>query len=68
MKIKGNIFELEEVNGYSPSMIGVAYTDINQTRVFIPMKVLIRLYEGVKSDIERKGCRWEEFVNALFAE
>lgn len=66
MKIRGSLFVLEAVDGYSPSFDGVNYTDINKTKVFIPMKVLITLYEGARDDIERRQVNWEEFTSAFF--
>lgn len=67
MKV-GQIVELEDVaQGYSPVAGGVEYTDINGARVFIPMKLLVRLYEGVKWHHEKNADQpWDEFCNSLF--
>lgn len=67
MKI-GRIVELEDVaRGYSPVDGGVEYTDTSGARVFIPMKLLVRLYEGVKWHHERNVDQpWDEFCESLF--
>lgn len=69
MKI-GQIVELEDVrSGYSPVAGGVEYTDKSGARVFIPMTLLVRLYEGVKWHHERNSSQdWNEYCNSLFAE
>jgi hypothetical protein len=68
MKI-GKIIELEEVaSGWSPVYDGVEYTDASGARVFIPESLLVRLYEGVKWDFERKNPdgNWAEHCDRLF--
>lgn len=68
MKTQINSIVLEDSTGYSPTVDGVFYTDISGTRIFVPMKVLIRLYEGAKYDIERKGYDWAAFCASFFEE
>lgn len=67
MKI-GRIVELEDVaQGYSPVDGGVEYTDASGARVFIPVQLLVRLYEGVKWHHERNNTvDWDEFCGSLF--
>lgn len=67
MKI-GQFVELEDVaQGYSPGPEGVEYTDISGARVFIPMKLLVRLYEGAKWHHERNSDQpWETRCGNLF--
>lgn len=62
------LVELEEAVGYSPESNGVTYTDITGARVFIPMSLLVRLYEGTKEHFERRGVCWREYTDSLFKE
>lgn len=57
---------LEDSVGFLPSVDGVSYTDITGTKIHIPMKLLVRLYEGSKFHLEREGLDWERFTNSLF--
>jgi len=68
MKTQNNVILLEDVEGFLLTPFGVSYTDISGARLHIPMKVLVRLYEGAKYDAERKGVNWKEFCNSLFME
>ena len=45
---------------------GVDFTDESETNFHIPMKALIRLYEGTKFQMEKKGIDWDLFCNSLF--
>lgn len=67
MKI-GKIVELEDVgSGWSPVTGGAEYTDKSGARVFIPIALLVRLYEGVKSHHERNSdLDWEDYCDSLF--
>lgn len=68
MKI-GRIVELEDVGmGWIPVAGGVEYTDVSGARVFIPMALLVRLYEGVKHQHEQACVKpWEDFCKNLFS-
>ena len=66
MKTRNDTIVLEESSGYSPTVEGVFYTDISGARIFIPMRVLVRLHDGAKNDLERKGVDWEQFCTSLF--
>lgn len=63
-----NVIHLDEVRGYKPAQDGVFYTDKTGSQIFIPMAVLVRLYEGVQFDFERNGGDWKKFCNNLFVE
>ena len=69
MKI-GRIVELEDAaRGYNPVAGGVEYTDKSGARVFVPMALLVRLYEGVKWDHERACVTpWDEYCHNLLNE
>jgi hypothetical protein len=69
MKV-GLIVELEDVaQGYTPVAGGVEYVDMSGARVFIPMKLLVRLYEGAKWHHERNSDQpWERYCGHLFIE
>lgn len=66
MKTSKNTIILEDAIRYSPSEQGVDFVDETETRFHIPMKLLIRLYEGAKFHYIRNGGDWDEFCAALF--
>jgi len=66
MKTSKNQIILEDCASYSPTLEGVGYTDITGTRVFIPIKLLIRLSDGTREYLERRGTDWETFCENLF--
>ena len=68
MHTNNHMIVLDEVTGYTPTEIGVTYTDTTNTTVFIPITVLVRLYEGVKFNIERNDIDWTKFCDGLFKE
>jgi len=69
MKV-GKLIEIEDIgSGWTPVHNGVEYTDLSGARVFIPEKLLIRLYEGCKFVYEKhnqESQTWEEHCNSLF--
>ena len=67
MKMQNGRVILEDAASFSPTSIGVDYTDINGNKVHIPIKLLVRLYEGSKFHHERTSdFEWCEFCNGLF--
>jgi hypothetical protein len=68
MKV-GKIIELEDVlSGWSPVIGGVAYTDKSGARVFIPEKLLVRLYEGLRYHHEQNSDEtWSDRCDRMFA-
>lgn len=66
MKTQQNTIILEDSIGFSPTPHGVNYTDISGTRIHIPISLLVRLYEGTKEHMERKGVDWVKFCDSLF--
>jgi len=67
MKTNQNIIELEDANGgMSVQTHGVEYTDETGTRIYVPMKLVVHLYELAKYDLERQGYNWLEFTDSLF--
>ena len=72
MKI-GSVVELEDVrSGWSPVAGGVEYTDQSGARVFIPLKLLVRLHDGAKWHYEKNNrgseITWDEYCDSLFKE
>lgn len=65
MKTEGNLIVLEDSTGFTPHPHGVEYTDISGARVYVPMKLLVRLYEGTKYNFEKK-FDWDDFCDSLF--
>lgn len=66
MKTINNTIVLEDCSGYSPTVDGVFYTDITGVKIFIPIKLLIKLHDGTKEYLERSGIDWKYFYNKLF--
>lgn len=66
MKFVDGTCYLEEVRGYTPYDHGVRYTDKSGNEIYIPMKLLIQLYEGAKFQKERYGIDWKEFTDRFF--
>lgn len=67
MKTEGNMIVLEDSARFTPFTHGVEYTDVSGARVYVPMKLLVRLYEGTKYNFEKK-VDWDDFCNSLFEE
>lgn len=65
MKIEHGTVELEDAGSFSPNEDFVSYREVSGTQVRIPMKLLVRLYEGSKYHIGQKHD-WDEFCNTLF--
>lgn len=63
----GTLF-LEDAIRFAPDSSGVKYTDKSGTDVHIPMRLLVRLYEGVKHHMELREVDWDEFCSSLFDE
>lgn len=67
MKI-GRIVKLEDALSYAPVAGGVEYTDVSGARVFVPLKLLVRLYEGFKHQHEQACFQsWDEYCKSLFS-
>ena len=66
MRTSNSQIILEDCKGYSPTTDGVSYTDMAGTQIFIPMKLLVRLFDGTKEHLERTGVDWEVFVKNIF--
>lgn len=69
MKI-GKIVELEDVgSGWSPEHGGASYTDLSGARIFIPERLIVRLYEGLKWHHNNTHSNsWEMRCDAMFDE
>lgn len=65
MKTVNGTICLEDIRSSSPEKEGVYYTESTGVRIFIPMDVLIRLYDMTKHQIS-KSENWDEFCNNLF--
>lgn len=68
MKTKNGVIVLEDSTSFSSIEDGVGYTDISGTKFFIPMPLLIRLYEGTKYTFKKRGIDWDDFCESLFEE
>lgn len=67
MKLINGVVYLEDSVGFSPDIHGVKYKDTNGNNIYVPIKLLIRLYEGHKYNYEKKLCGvWEEYCDNLF--
>lgn len=66
MKTMNNTLVLENSKSFSVNTESIDYTDDSGTRVRIPLKLLVQLYEGAKYDFCRKGIDWEIFCKDLF--
>lgn len=65
---RGNLIILEDAKSFYPIATGIDYTDISGAKFHIPMKLLIRLYEGAKYDATQKNVNWDQFCAELFQE
>jgi hypothetical protein len=65
MKMSNGTVILQEVKSMSPLADAVAYTDIADNRVVIPLTVIIRLYELSKYDVEKRGGDWDSYCDHL---
>lgn len=66
MKSYKNRIFLERVVRFSPMEYGVDFTDESETNFHISMQDLVRLYEGVRFQMEKKGIDWGPFCYNLF--
>jgi hypothetical protein len=39
------------------------YRDTEETKIYIPLSVIIRLYELGKFETDRRGQNWDDFCN-----
>jgi len=66
MIIRKNTILLDDHAGFSPTREGVTYVDKTGVSIYVPLKLLVSLYEGTKFDMERRGIDWEQLTNNLF--
>ena len=66
MKTENNVIVLEDAIKYSPTKDGVNFTDVTGTKFHIPIKLLVRLYEGTKFHMERNEIDWDRFLDDVF--
>ena len=66
MKTQEGVIVLEDSKSFSPAADGVYYNDLSGMRVFVPYSLLVRLYEGARFGMRRKGINWEDFCDELF--
>jgi hypothetical protein len=65
---KGTIF-LEGISRFSPGIFDTTFIDNTEIRFVIDNIDIIRLYEGLKTKVERNLNRnWEDYCNNLFKE
>ena len=67
MEIKNGLVVLEEAQGISGYDSGdyMSYTDSSGTKVFIPVRTLIRIHSILQFDLERKGFDFEKFCQSV---
>jgi len=65
MEIKNNMVVLEDSVAFSPYSDYIIYTDVRDTKVIIPMRLLVRLCEGAKWRHEKFGGDWTVFCDNL---
>jgi hypothetical protein len=66
MKTAKGVIILEDAKRFSPDSSGVTYTDESEMTIHIPMKLLVRLYEGARFHMDRDGTDWNDFCDTLF--
>jgi len=66
MKTINDTIILEDIyGGISPSFEGINYIDASVSNIHIPYRVLVRLYEIAKYDIQKTGIDWDKFCENL---
>lgn len=66
MKISNGRIILSDAQSYSPSLDFIDYVDINNNKISIPLKLVLRLYEGTKQRVERSGNDWNKITEEIF--
>jgi hypothetical protein len=65
MIIKNGVVSIGNITGFSPIDKEVRFIS-DGTPFYISLKDLVRLYEGIKFDAERKGVDWKKYTDSLF--
>lgn len=68
MEIKNNRIYLEDSKSFSPIVDSINYTDLSNNKINVPIKLIVRLYEGCKDDFEKREINWEEYCSNLFGD
>lgn len=66
MNILRGTLLLNDVENYRVNSKEIDYVDTKRNKIVIPIKLIVRLYEGAKFDKERKGINWKDFCDSLF--
>lgn len=66
MKISNGRIILSDAQSYSPNPDFIDYIDIDNNKISIPLKLVIRLYEGTKHRVERSGHDWNKITEEIF--
>ena len=61
MKSYNGAIVLDDIERFCPSRSYIEYTDTTGIVIRIPSRVLIRLYEGMRYDIEEHGGNFTEY-------
>lgn len=64
----GTIILDEDIRGFSPVEDGVIFTEETGVKFFVRYSLLVRLYEGSKYSLEKRGVKWDDFCKKLFEE
>jgi predicted RNA-binding protein len=63
---KGNVI-FEDIMGIDLNGETVSCTDISGTKIYIPMEVVVRLYEGCRHIKRKNGYDWDEYCDKLLS-
>ena len=63
MNVTNAKIDIMNMTGFSPCNHGVHFHDSDRNTFYLRLDILIRLYEGVKFDMERQGIDWEKLCN-----
>jgi hypothetical protein len=66
MKTINGTVVLENIKRYSAGVDGVRYVDSSGSEIFIPIEILVRLYDGIEEHIRGVGLDWDKFCKNIF--
>ena len=65
MIVTNSRITIKDMTGFSPCGHGIHFHDSDRNTFYLPLDVLIRLYEGAKFDMERQGIDWEKLCEKV---
>lgn len=63
--VKGRII-LQDATSFTPHTDFIDYVDVDCNKISIPLKTVIRLYEGARHKFVKDGVDWGKFCDAMF--